>query len=290
MSCVPKLPAVAVILALAFAGCNKVDQGNGTQPASSPSVKAEDRETAPEPVSKEPAPERAGEVTLLRVPNGGIQPQAVVDASGTLHLIYFKGTNAGAGDLFYVRREAGKDRFSEPLRINSRPNSACAAGSVRGGQIALGRAGRLHVVWNGVGTDYARLNDAGTAFEEQRNLMRQTGHPDGGGTVAADDAGNVYVVWHGHLKGDDGEAKRKVWVARSTDEGKTFAEETPAWTEPTGVCACCSTRAFADHNGAIYLLYRSATAEVHRDTYLLTSDNHGKSFQQELIHKWKVPG
>ena len=38
-------------------------------------------------------------VTLLRTPNGGIQPQAVVDAKGALHLIYFKG-EAGGGDLF----------------------------------------------------------------------------------------------------------------------------------------------------------------------------------------------
>jgi hypothetical protein len=27
----------------------------------------------------------------LRVPNGGIQPQAVMDAKGTLHFIYIKG-------------------------------------------------------------------------------------------------------------------------------------------------------------------------------------------------------
>jgi hypothetical protein len=120
--------------------------------------------------------------------------------------------------------------------------------------------------------------------------MRETEVPDGGGTVTADDAGNVYVVWHGQRKGERGEDKRKVWVARSTDEGKTFAPEAPAWMEPTGVCACCSTRAFADSKGIVYLLYRSATAEVNRDTYLLSSDDHGKSFQQALIHKWKVPG
>jgi hypothetical protein len=161
---------------------------------------------------------------------------------------------------------------------------------VRGGQIALGKGGRPHVVWNGAGTDYTRLNDAGTAFEEQRNLMRETEVPDGGGTVAADDAGHVYVVWHGVRKGDRGEANRKVWVARSADEGKTFSVEAPAWAEPTGVCPCCSTRAFADRNGTVYVLYRSATEQVNRDTYLLVSGDRGKSFQKALVHKWKVPG
>jgi len=234
--------------------------------------------------------QKANGVALLRVPNRGIQPQAIVDAKGALHLIYIKGDQANKADLFYVRRDAGKEEFSEPIRVNSKPNTACAVGSVRGGQIALGNGGRVHVVWNGVGTDYTRMNDAGSGFEEQRNLMRETEIPDGGGTVAADDAGNVYVIWHGQRKGDQGEEKRKVWVARSTDDGKTFSIETPAWAEPTGVCPCCSTRAFADRDGTVYLLYRSATAKVNRDIYLLASKDHGENFQKALIHKWRVPG
>lgn len=241
----------------------------------------------------------AAPVTVLDTPNSGIQPQAVVDARGTLHLIYFKGEE-GAGDLFYVRREAGKERFSDPLRVNSRPGSAVAIGSVRGGQIALGKAGRIHVAWNGSGKVkvaggspmlYARLNDAGTAFEEQRNLMQGTSILDGGGTVAADDAGNVYVAWQAlQTGGERGEDHRRVWVARSADEGKTFSREAPAWAEPTGACACCSLHAFADRKGAVYLLYRSANGGDNRDMVLLTSTDKGKSFRGAVIHKWKVPG
>jgi hypothetical protein len=289
MSPTGKVLASAAVVALGFAGCNKADTKQATEPASPPVSTAKDSKAASLPAPEELAARRASGVALLRVPNGGIQPQAVVDAKGTLHLIYFKGEPA-AGDLFYVRRGAGAERFSEPIRINSRARSACAVGSVRGGQIALGKGGRPHVVWNGAGTDYTRLNDAGTAFEEQRNLMRETETPDGGGTVAADDAGNVYVVWHGVRKGEKGEDKRKVWVARSADDGKTFSVEAPAWAEPTGVCGCCSTRAFADRDGTVYVLYRSATAQVNRDTYLLVSRDRGKSFEKAFIHKWKVPG
>ena len=43
---------------------------------------------------------------------------------------------------------------------------------------------------------YSRLNDPGTAFEPQRNLLHETGGLDGGGTLAADGAGNVWVAWH----------------------------------------------------------------------------------------------
>jgi hypothetical protein len=239
----------------------------------------------------------AEKVKLLKSPDGGIQPQAAADEKGTLHLVYFKG-EPGSGDLFYVRREAGQGQFSRAIRVNSRPGSAVATGTVRGGQLALGKGGRAHVAWNGSGKDaesrgmlYARLNDEGTAFEPQRNLMRETSILDGGGTVAADATGNVYVAWHGQKAGDDPqEAERQVWVARSADEGKTFAKEKPAWSEPTGVCACCSTRAFADTKGALYVLYRSATARVNRDIYLLCSTDAGGSFRGALVHRWKVPG
>jgi hypothetical protein len=236
-------------------------------------------------------------VTVLDTPNRGIQPQAAVDAKGNIHLIYFKG-EPRAGDLYYVHRDSGIERFSAPLRVNSQPSSAIATGTVRGGQIALGKAGRVHVFWNGSGKGksaegmfYTRLNDAGTGFEDQRNLMHSSSVPDGGGTVAADGIGNVYVAWHGQkIGGPRGEENRQVWVARSSDDGKSFSDDAPAWNEATGACACCSTRAFADSRNALYMLYRSASENVNRDMYLLSSSDKGNSFRGSLIHKWKVPG
>ena len=82
---------------------------------------------------RQPNPVRADRepVTLMRTPDGGIQPQVALDRKGVLHLIYFKGDPA-AGDVFYVRRDPGKRSFSRPLRVNSVPGSAVAIGSVRG--------------------------------------------------------------------------------------------------------------------------------------------------------------
>src|SRR5262249_36566539 len=136
-----------------------------------------------------------------RVPEGGIQPQAVVDRQGVLHLIYLNGS-PGESDIFYLRRAPGEKSFSKPLRVNSQPGSAIAIGTIRGAHIAVGKDGRVHVAWNGNskalpqgpnnGTPmlYARLDDSGQAFEEQRNLMQHTFVHDGGGSVAADDQGN----------------------------------------------------------------------------------------------------
>lgn len=244
-------------------------------------------------------------VSLSRVPEGGIQPQVVEGMDGRIHMLYFQGDPKG-GDLYYV--QAGPPgEFSKPVRVNSQPGSAIAMGTIRGGQIAIGRNGRVHVAWNGSNSAlpqgmvnpesgkpgspmlYARMNDEGTAFEPQRNLMTRTFGLDGGGTLAADAEGNVYVAWHGKERNaEKGEAGRRVWVAESHDGGKTFRPEIAAWKEPTGACGCCGMSMFSTHEGKLLALYRSATREIHRDIYLLASEDDGKSFHGSLVQRWEI--
>lgn len=260
-------------------------------------------------------------VTLIKTPEGGLQPQAVVDSTGVLHLVFFKG-NPEAGDLFYVRQKSGERGFSHPIRVNSQPGSAITVGTIRGAQIALGKDRRIHVVWNGSGKAqpktlgpqglaplmdspnsgspmlYTYLNDTGTAFEPQRNLMRRTLGLDGGGTIASDLAGNVYVAWHavGLSRGARprapteflDEVHRRVWIAHSGDNGKTFSWEVPASSNLKGACACCGMRGLVDGRGTLYLLYRSATERIHRDTYLLVSQDKGRSFKSFQLHPWEI--
>ena len=179
-------------------------------------------------------------VRLLRVPDAGLQPQVALDERGTLHLVYYTG-DSHKGNLLYVRSTDGGATFSSALPVNSQPGSAIAAGTIRGAQLAIGKAGRVHVAWNGSGEAkpqgplnpdsgkhgmpmlYTRLSDTGKAFEPQRSLMHQSFGLDGGGTVAADRVGNVYVMWHGigeseaSGKGAAGEARRRVWLTKSAD-------------------------------------------------------------------------
>lgn len=240
----------------------------------------------------------SGKVTLLRAPEGGLQPQSVVDEKGNVHLIYFA-ADPRAGDIFYVRSEDGQ-HFGRPVRVNSEAGSAVAVGNIRGAHIAVGKADRAHVAW--MGSDkakpraksdlapmlYARLNDTASDFEPQRNVIDKAVGLDGGGSVAADRAGNVYVTWHAPELGKRGEDNRCVWVACSRDEGKSFIPESRANPEPSGACGCCGIRAFADKIGTLFILYRSATKEVHRDMYLLSSTNQGTTFIQDKIDPWNV--
>lgn len=231
----------------------------------------------------------AAAVELVAVPEGGLQPQVAVH-DGEIHLIYFRG-EAKAGDLFYVHGRDGK--YSEPLRVNSEPGASIAMGTIRGGQIAVGHDGVVHVAWNGSATSkghpmiYARLLPGAQAFEPLRNLMRQTTGLDGGGTLAVSH-GKVYVAWHGCGAGAvEGEAGRPVWIAKSSDNGKTFAAEASAWDEPAGACGCCGMSLFADHAGTLFGLYRSATGNVHRDIYLVSSKD-GKRFEGSMVQPWEI--
>src|SRR5271165_6104152 len=88
-----------------------------------------------------PKAQHRNEISVVRVPHGGIQPQAVVEG-GTLHLLYYSGESK-AGDLFYVKSADWGKSWSAPLRVNSQPGSALALGTIRGGQLAIGRNGRV---------------------------------------------------------------------------------------------------------------------------------------------------
>jgi hypothetical protein len=250
-----------------------------------------------------PAPPR---VELVGVPNGGIQPQAVMDAAGALHLIYFKG-EPGSGDLFYVRRSAGGATFSAPIRVNSERGSAIAIGTVRGGQMALGRGGWVHVAWNaarpverplsrtrrGTGSDekhtpmwYARLPPGAAAFEPQRAIGEHTRHLDGGGSIAADARGRVYVVWHAAGL-TDGESDRRIYVARSADDGRLFESE-EAFAPDGGLCGCCQLETLAEADGRLQILYRAAGGNVHRDAMWLTVGPKG-ALPAVRLQEWSLP-
>jgi hypothetical protein len=255
--------------------------------------------------------ESAGDVRIVRVPDGGIQPQIAIDEQGAFHLIYFSG-DPRQGGLFYAKSSNGGTTFSRALPVNSQPGSAIATGTIRGAHLALGKAGRVHVAWNGsdraeppgpLNPDsgkhgmpmlYTRLNNAGSGFDPQRNLMHHSFGLDGGGSIAADRSGNVFVAWHGigeseaSGRGKQGEARRRVWVTKSQDDGGSFSTEEKAWSQETGACGCCGMKMFADPRGNIFALYRSATESIHRDIYLLISRDHGDSFQGKLLHKWDI--
>src|SRR5262245_28775431 len=69
-------------------------------------------------------------VDVVETPDGGIQPQAVADSKGAVHLVYLKGDPAKS-DVYYARADPGERSFSRPIRVNRDGGSAIAAGTIR---------------------------------------------------------------------------------------------------------------------------------------------------------------
>ena len=218
-------------------------------------------------------------IQIRRVPNGGVQPQVDVDAKGVVHLVYLSGDPSHT-DVSYSRSTDGGATWTSPIRVNSQPGSALSIGTVRGAQMAVGRDGHVYVAWMGSSIAepqaprglapmlFSRLSDDGKSFEPQRNLI--TSHPglDGGGSVAADRAGNVFVAWHAPAVVKGTEQDRRVWIARSSDDGKTFTPEIPISSSDSGACGCCGMRISAG-DGKVVALYRGAAEQVNRGMRLI---------------------
>jgi hypothetical protein len=101
----------------------------------------------------------------------------------------------------------------------------------------------------------------------------------------------VYLVWHGRAPdAPAGEEGRGVFVARSTDEGKTFAREQQISPRNSGVCPCCGLRAFATHEGNVFVLYRAASGKVNRmaDAVLVMSHDRGTTFETVTTDPWQI--
>jgi hypothetical protein len=225
--------------------------------------------------------EDAPKVATLRVLGSGVQPQVAVDGAGLVHLIYLSG-DPSHSDVYYAQSKDGGTSFSMPLRVNSQRGSAIAMGTIRGAQLAIGPSGKIYVAWTGSMTAepktpgklnpvlFARSVDGGATFEAQRNLIQTSTGPAEGASIAADDAGNVCVAWHAPMVKGEGEQSRRVLLARSKDEGKTFAAES-AISGDGGVCGCCGLR-IAMTDGAMLALYRTADQRINRNMTLLRVD------------------
>lgn len=230
------------------------------------------------------------QVSLLRLPEGGRLPRALLDDQSTLHVVYFEG-EPRAGDLRYVARAPGDSAWSEPQYVNSQRGTVVGIGPIDGGQMALGRDGRLHVVWFKLGRTeflYTRTDETGTGFEPQFALAGGEG-VEAGPSVAADGAGNVYIFWH---TGAPPDAERAVFMAASQDDGQTFSIPRPVSPAAEGACDCCGLHALAGTSGSskdeVYVSYRGAGENIRRSQRLLMSGDRGETFTDEELDPWEI--
>jgi hypothetical protein len=236
------------------------------------------------------------EVRAVRAPDNGQVPEAVIDAKGILHLAYGSGQS---GNAFYVRSTDGGKTFTKPVRINQRADTV-TCGMERGPRLALGKDGVIHSCWDGFykkggGAWYTRSTDGGKTFEPERELQDPKYGLDNI-ALAADDAGNVIVLWTGGFPGAPKDAQSDtaapIVLARSTDNGKTFAKNELLKSNHAAssfACGCCRLEAVLGGDGNLYVGFRGGYKGL-RDPWLLVGKKTENDFKCVLVHEdtWRT--
>ena len=197
----------------------------------------------------------------------GQMPNAVVDKSGTIHLVF------GSGDsiLYSYSSDKGKT-FSSPSLIAELPKLTAA--HTRGPQIAATSSGIVVTACNNPGDIFSyqkdrsgkwiptgRINDVDTMAKE--NLM-----------ALAADGDLVVAVWL-----DLRNKSNQIVGAKSVDGGKTWLKNQLVYASPdTTVCGCCKP-AVAVKGNNVYVMFRN-WLKGNRDLYLVQSSDAGNSFAQ----------
>jgi hypothetical protein len=253
-------------------------------------------------------------VKPFQLPDGGIRPQVSMDQSGIVHII--QADSKIKGRLLYLKHEPQKNQFSKPIQVLNQAEGMAAAYNM-----SLGKEGRMHVIMRPnpryskktLGPEvfeemfhskarffvlrymlHARLNDEGTGFEEETNIAGRTIGFEGVGAIVADqDSRHVYAFWAGQM--DPGpEMGRDLYMAISDDEGAHWSEPQKLDIDIEGNCRCCPIQATMDSNGVMYIVYRNSVktskTSWDKDTYLLRSEDTGKTWRKTLIQKWENCG
>ena len=264
------------------------------------------------PVLFSPIVSAEPKVTTVKLPHGGIRPQAAIDKEGVVHII--QSDSKVRGELIYVRQEPGKQAFSRPIKVLRN-----AARMAAGYNMTVGKDGRVHVLTRpnpkyskkALGAEFdamfksarffvlrymlhSRLNDEGTAFEEETNIVGKTIGFEGVGAIVADqDSAKVYAFWAGQLEPGP-EMERDMYMAVSEDEGKNWSKPTELDVDIKGNCRCCPIQATMDASGGMYLVYRNSVKTSakswDKDTMLLVSKDTGTTWNRKLVQKWENCG
>ena len=197
----------------------------------------------------------------------GQMPNAVVDHSGNIHMVFGRGDSI----LYSYSSDKGKT-FSSPALIATLPKLTAA--HMRGPQIAATASGLVVTACNNPGDIFSYTKD-------QSGNWTQTGRVNDVDTIAkenfmalAADGNNVFAVWL-----DLRTKQNQIFGAKSNDGGKTWLKNQLVYASPeTHVCECCKPSVAVKGNN-VYVMFRN-WIKGNRDLYLIQSSDNGNSFGQ----------
>jgi len=229
--------------------------------------------------------------------DGQFNPFIVSDNRGGFYLAYIERANNVSNVM--LRQSSDGANFSAPVRVNNRAGAATVRNE-NPPKVATGARGEVYVCWaNERGKWkgdilFASSTDGGKTFSPAVTVNSDAaGEPAGHAfqSVAVDSRGRVYVAWIDERNKRKEDRGGEIWLAVSTDRGKTFSRDRRILTD---VCECCRTNLQIDEAGNLYLSYRTVprSGPMYRDIIIARSQDGGKTFAQTVVSAdgWEVPG
>ncbi len=229
--------------------------------------------------------------------DGQFKPFIVPDKRAGFYLVFIERINNVSNVL--LRHTADGKVFSKPVRVNDREGDATVRNE-NPPKVAVAPNGDVYVCWaNERGRwkgniRFARSTNGGRSFSPGVTL-NSDGNAEPAGhafqSLAVDKQGRIYVAWIDERNKQKEDRGGEIWLAVSTDRGKTFSPDRRILTD---VCECCRTNLQVDAAGNLYLSYRTVprTGPMYRDTIVARSQDGGKTFKTTLASedKWEIAG
>lgn len=238
------------------------------------------------------------------------EPVTAAAADGNFYVAWVNHEVKNQADVMIGRFDGEGKMRGTPVRVNPQPGVATAW---RGDppSIAAAENGSVYVVWtapveadgkNGTDLYLSVSKDMGQTFAAPVKINDDK-VPGAHGMHALGVAGDgrIYVSWlderNVHVptpstkaEGHHMESNRELFIAHSTDGGRTFSRNQKIAAE---ACPCCKTALAVASDGTLYIGWRHVLPGNYRHIAVTSSTDAGATFSKPVIvsdDKWMLQG
>jgi hypothetical protein len=200
--------------------------------------------------------------------------------------LYVLGVDGEKKKLVMMMSHDGGDNFMPPVPVS--PDGVNVQYRSENGPSLAARGMNVYALWQqnsperGSEVVVARQARMGEGFAAPIRILDKK--PDdrsfnGFSAMALGPKGEIYVVW---LDGRDQEPPQgtfSLYLAKSTDQGKTFEKNVRL---ATAVCPCCRPAITVDDDGTVYVAWRKVFEGDIRDIVVASSRDGGNIFSEPV--------
>ena len=229
--------------------------------------------------------------------DGQFNPFVATDNRGGFYLAYVERTNNVSNVM--LRHTNDGVTFSRPIRVNDRLGAATVRNE-NPPKVLVGAERDVYICWADErekwkgNLRFAVSTDGGKSFSQSMTINSDADGPPAGHafqSMAADHQGKIYVAWIDERNMRQGDRGAEIWLASSTDRGRTFSKGHRILSD---VCECCRTNLQIDSQGKVYLAYRTVpgSGPMYRDIIVAHSHDGGSTFRPTVVSqdRWDVNG